>query len=92
MLYPYPPRCSALYQKLRNQPDTVEGAITDRSNTQWQCDLSINRTDVQPVGFSRDMGIGKMFSDAVRSPDRTNFAGRSGSPAGEFAPSEKPIR
>ena len=62
MLYPYPPRCSALYQKLRNQPDTVKGAITDRSNTQWQCDLSINRTDVQPVGFSRDMGIGKMFS------------------------------
>jgi hypothetical protein len=58
MLYPYPPRCSALYQKLRNQPDTVKGAITDRSNTQWQCDLSINRTDVQPVGFSRDMGIG----------------------------------
>jgi hypothetical protein len=62
MLYPYPPRCSALYQKLRNQPDTVKGAITDRSNTQWQCDLSINRTDVQPVGFSRDTGIGKMFS------------------------------
>src|ERR1700724_561244 len=73
MLYPYPPRCSALYQKLRNQPDTVKGAITDRNNTQWQCDLSINRTARQgprrPISHSEGLGrcCIRTHRDAARS-------------------------